>query len=177
MPSINFIPPSPKKALFLDRDGIINVDTGYVWKPSELVFRAETIPFLQQMREHYVFIIITNQSGVAREMYTVSDVYRFHTHLTLHLKPHEIDILDIFFCPHHPAYGSSCLCRKPSSLMIEKAAAKHGISLTDSWMIGDKITDVDAGRGAGCRTIYLSETPYEKASFSGNSLLAAIPLL
>lgn len=166
-----------KKALFLDRDGVINVDSGYVWRTEDLILREEIIPFLQQVREKYVFIIITNQSGIARGMYKKEDVELFHQALSAMLAAENIHILDIFFCPHHPDYGSTCLCRKPSPLMIEKAAAKHHINLEQSWMIGDKTTDVEAGIAAGCKTIFLSESSYEKATYSGNALLSAIPLL
>lgn len=166
-----------KKALFLDRDGVINVDSGYVWRKEDLILREEIIPFLQQVQEKYVFIIITNQSGIARGMYKKEDVDTFHQALRAKLEKGNIHILDIFFCPHHPDHGSSCLCRKPSSLMLEKAAAKHNIDLTNSWMIGDKTTDVEAGLAVGCKTIFLSEGSYEKATYSGNALLKAIPLL
>ncbi|MEM8901617.1 MAG: HAD family hydrolase [Bacteroidota bacterium] len=166
-----------KKALFLDRDGVINVDSGYVWRKEDLILREEIIPFLHLLKEKYIFIIITNQSGIARGMYQKEDVETFHQALIAKLAAAGIHILDIFFCPHHPKHGSYCLCRKPSPLMIEKAAAKHHIDLNHSWMIGDKITDVDAGLAAGCKTIFLSSGSYEKATYSGNALLEAIPLL
>ena len=172
MPSIhNICGMNPlKKALFLDRDGVINVDSGYVWRTEDLILREEIIPFLLQVKEKYVFIIITNQSGIARGMYRKEDVETFHQALRSSLATAGIHILDIFFCPHHPDHGSTCLCRKPSPLMIEKAAAKHQIDLANSWMIGDKTTDVEAGLAAGCKTIFLSESSYEKAAYSGNAL-------
>ncbi|MEM7511193.1 MAG: HAD-IIIA family hydrolase, partial [Bacteroidota bacterium] len=97
-----------KKALFLDRDGVINVDSGYVWRKEDLILREEIFPFLQQVQEKYVFIIITNQSGIARGMYKKEDVDTFHQALRAKLEKGNIHILDIFFCPHHPDHGSSC---------------------------------------------------------------------
>ena len=139
--------------------------------------RAEIIPFLQELQGKYIFIIITNQSGIARGMYKKEDVDVLHNALLARLASEHIHIQDVFFCPHHPDHGSNCLCRKPSSLLLEKAAAKHNIDLGSSWMIGDKTTDVEAGLAAGCKTIFQSEGSYNRATYSGNTLLNAIPLL
>ncbi|MCL2226752.1 MAG: D-glycero-beta-D-manno-heptose 1,7-bisphosphate 7-phosphatase [Oscillospiraceae bacterium] len=136
------------KAVFLDRDGTINVDTGYVYKPEDFRF-AECAPEAIKMLNDagYMVIVISNQSGIGRGMFTEQDVISLHKHIDKELAKHGARIDAYYFCPHKPEDG--CACRKPKPAMILEAAGKYGISLPDSWMVGDKPSDVECAKNAG----------------------------
>jgi histidinol-phosphate phosphatase family protein len=147
-----------KKCVFLDRDGIINVRVmdGYVesWDAFEML--PEFPELLRKVSElGYVAVVITNQRGVARGIMSREAVDEIHAHLKETLeRDHGLQLLDVMVCPHE---RDTCTCRKPQPKMILDAAARHGIDLAASWMIGDTESDVEAGRRAGCRTILVSD--------------------
>lgn len=142
------------KAIFLDRDGVINLDVlNYTWKIEDFkilegVFEACKIFH----KAGYLLIIITNQGGIARELYSHNDVVQLHHHLRQLFAEKHIPIHDIYYCPHHESTGR-CLCRKPGSLMLEKAIARYDIDPDKSFMIGDRERDVLAAQGAGVKGI------------------------
>tara|TARA_B100000768_G_scaffold115405_1_gene106813 strand:+ start:1264 stop:1782 length:519 start_codon:yes stop_codon:yes gene_type:complete len=138
------------KAIFLDRDGVINHDPGdYTKSVTEFKVLPTVMNALDALQsEGYKLILITNQGGIAKGLYTHEDVHLIHAHFTKICASQGIEITDIFYSPHHPDFGES-LTRKPGGLMIEKACAKHRISPSESWMIGDKQRDIDAGEAAG----------------------------
>ena len=147
-----------KKAVFLDRDGTINLEKEYLYKPEEFEFTpgaAEGIRMLNQAG--YLVVVVTNQSGVARGYYDEEDVRRLHGHIDNLLQLEGAWIDAWYFCPHHTAgrepYNQQCTCRKPLPGMLHKAAEDFRIDLSRSWMVGDKIADVEAGMSAGCSTI------------------------
>jgi histidinol-phosphate phosphatase family protein len=151
-----------KKCVFLDRDGIVNtrVMDGYVesWDGFELL--PEFPELLRKVSAMgYVAVVITNQRGVARGIMSRQAVDDIHANLKAMLE-HDfgLHLLDVMLCPHE---RDSCTCRKPQPKMILDAAAKHGIDLALSWMIGDTESDVEAGRRAGCRTILVSDEALE----------------
>ncbi len=132
-----------KRALFLDRDGVINEDYGYVHKikdfrPVEGIY--DLCRFAQQ--QAYLIIIITNQSGIARKYFSLQDLFKFHHHLTNQFLLRGIHLTDIYFCPHHPDFSGNCLCRKPNSLLLEKAISKYEVNPGISFMIGDSERDI-----------------------------------
>jgi D-glycero-D-manno-heptose 1,7-bisphosphate phosphatase len=144
------------KCVFLDRDGVLNEDPAnyYLHRPEDLQVPVGVIEGLRRMKEAgYLLIVITNQAGIAKGLYTRQDVLRVHDHFQ-NLCGNLLD--DIYFCPHHPDYSTNSLLRKPDSLMIEKAMAKYGINPATSWMVGDRERDVQAGQKAGVNTIYLN---------------------
>lgn len=144
------------RAIFLDRDGVINHDPGdYTRSLEEFQVLPTVFAALHQLHEAgFKLILITNQGGIAKGQYTHSDVDEIHTAFTLACSERGIEITDIFYSPHHPDFGAS-LSRKPGSLMLEKACAKHSIDPSLSWMVGDKERDIEAGRAAGVEGILM----------------------
>lgn len=139
-----------KKAVFLDRDGVINHDPGdYTTSLNEFIILPEVIPTLANWsKKGYYIVVITNQGGIAKERYTMEDFYEINDYMKEKFLAAGVNYLDTYFCPHHDAFGQ-CLCRKPKSGMIEKALARHGINPSESVMIGDKWRDLEAAEKAG----------------------------
>lgn len=158
--------------LFLDRDGVINVQLigDYVKKPSELALRDDfiaSIPFL--LKKFRRFIIITNQQCIAKGLCTQSDVDTVHEHLRQELRPYGIDFDAIYVCPH--LAGAGCHCRKPEIGMMEQAQRDFpDIDLTQSVMIGDSASDMVFGRRAGVSTVFIGKvTDENRAVVSADS--------
>jgi D-glycero-D-manno-heptose 1,7-bisphosphate phosphatase len=148
-------PKETRKAIFLDRDGVINDNSAghYIWKPEDLVINPGVPQALRAFREMgYLLIIISNQGGVARGEYSREDVEEFHRHLQEELGRSGATVDEMYYCPHHDE-AEACLCRKPRALMIEKALARFGIDPSRSWFIGDSQRDMEAGKAAGLRTL------------------------
>jgi D-glycero-D-manno-heptose 1,7-bisphosphate phosphatase len=144
-----------KKAVFLDRDGVINSDKDlyYVTRPEEFFINPGVTEFLAELHSMgYLIIIITNQGGIARGLYTVQTIAEIHNLLVEQLKRHNIPIAEVYYCPHHPDFGN-CICRKPDSLLIEKAIARFGVDVEHSFFIGDREGDMEAARKAGIKAI------------------------
>lgn len=139
-----------RPAVFLDRDGAIIVDKNYLSDPEGVELLPNAIEGLLQFQSAgFLLIIITNQSGVGRGMFTAKDAEAVNERLVQVLSRNGITITDTYYCPHAP--DDHCQCRKPLPGMILEAAAKHGIDLSRSITIGDKESDVKAGQAAGCR--------------------------
>lgn len=138
------------KAVFLDRDGVINLDIHtYTWKIEDFKILDGVFESCRKFSDAgYLLIVITNQGGIDRGMYTHEDVDRLHHHMTRLFKEQGIELLDIYYCPHYDKVGK-CLCRKPGSVLVEKAVARYNIDPAQSWFIGDRERDIEAGRGAG----------------------------
>jgi len=139
-------------AVFLDRDGTINEDTGYVSRPEELVLIEGSTRAVKALNDRGVkVIIITNQSGVARGYFEEKAVGEVNEKLIelLHLDGARVD--GIYYCPHHP--DDECRCRKPETGMIERAAKEHGVEIEKSYVVGDKATDMELARNAGAKGI------------------------
>jgi D-glycero-D-manno-heptose 1,7-bisphosphate phosphatase len=141
------------KAIFLDRDGIINTERGYTHRLEDFVILPDLMESLQLLQKRgYLFIIVTNQSGIAKELYTREDVEQIHAYLLEEFKKHAIAISEIYYCVHHPDV-SRCICRKPDSLFVEKALARFEIDPAQSYFIGDKERDVEAAAKGGVKGI------------------------
>ena len=136
------------KALFIDRDGIINQDFGYVSSVEDFKFTDGIFELLACFaRAGYILIVVTNQSGIGRGYYNQSDFEFLTTWMIERFAERKIKIKDVFFCPHAPE--DQCRCRKPNTGMIESAVIAHNIDLSASWMIGDKLSDVQLARNSG----------------------------
>lgn len=152
---------SPRRAAFLDRDGVINRDTGYLSRWEDFEFLPGALAAMRQLHEAgFALVIVTNQSGIARGYYTEAD-YRA---LTLHMRAAMVDAgcppAGIYHCPHHPggrvaAYAQVCSCRKPEPGLLLRAERELGLALADSIMVGDKLADAQAGRAAKVGRVFL----------------------
>jgi len=155
----------------LDRDGILNEDTGFIYRTEQIIIPESIIPVLLYLKEKgFRFVVITNQSGIARGYFTAHQLHVFHTHLQHIYKQHGIFLEDFFYCPHLPQITGECLCRKPKSLLVEKAIAKYKIDVKKSYMIGDNPRDAEAGKRAGLNTILIHAQPDPHADFHYDSL-------
>lgn len=145
-------------ALFLDRDGTLVEPRHYPSLPADLILSAGIGPLLRRFQDAgWDLIVITNQSGLARGLFTEAALDAMHGYLRQMLRAWDVELTAIQYCPHHPAgtvasLAITCACRKPQPGMLLAAAAAHGIDLARSWMIGDILDDVEAGNRAGCRT-------------------------
>lgn len=156
------------KAVFLDRDGVINIDKGYVHKINDFIFIKGIFSLLQYLlKKKYILIIITNQSGIARGIFTKKDYLNLTKWMEKEFKNRNIHIADIYYCPHHPEFTGKCTCRKPKAGLIKQAIKKHDINIKQSWIIGNNSTDVLAGNQAGIhyKVLYNQKTLNEILNF------------
>ena len=171
------------KAVFLDRDGTIIRDIVYLNDPDKIETFTESYEAIKALNANgYLVFLATNQSGVARGIVDENILKKINAMITQDFKNHGAIITESFYCPH--AVDAGCLCRKPNPGMLKTAALRHGVDLAHSWMIGDRMTDVVAGRNAGCQTILLQNetTPpvdptYPKAENICDGLLSASKLI
>lgn len=151
-------------AVFLDRDGTLNemvydpthglLDSPR--RPEQVRAVAHASQLLQDLREMgFLIVLVTNQPGISKGTLTLEELHAVNLELSEVLAPSRWDALE--FCPHHPDFGPACGCRKPMPGMLLKAARDHGVDMQKSWMVGDGLVDVQAGKAAGCRTILLSK--------------------
>jgi D-glycero-D-manno-heptose 1,7-bisphosphate phosphatase len=146
-------------AIFLDRDGTINEDIGYASHPDELniySFAAEAIRLINDAG--FKVIVVTNQSGIARGLYDERMLSTIHEKLIGELEREGARIDAVYYCPHHPRIGNEiykqdCLCRKPQTGMLDQAAEEHGIDLAESFVIGDKASDINLATNAGAQGV------------------------
>ncbi|MGV3636850.1 MAG: D-glycero-alpha-D-manno-heptose-1,7-bisphosphate 7-phosphatase [Flavobacteriales bacterium] len=161
-----------RKGLFLDRDGVINRELG------AHCTRYEDFEVLPDVPEAiaaanvagWKVVVITNQSGIGLGLYDHALVERIHGYLHDMLKQHGAEVADILYCPHHPQQGR-CLCRKPGSLLLERGAARHGIDLKASVMVGDRDRDVEAANACGARGILVEANGSLLRTLRTNGLL------
>lgn len=153
------------KAVFFDRDGVLNKELGrYVTNANEFEVNPWVIPFMKEMKaKGFVFFVITNQGGIAKGLYSKNDLFDIHNKLMTELEKESIFFKEIYFCPHHPLH-TQCLCRKPNSLMLEKAVAKYGVDILQSFLIGDSERDIEAASKIGLKAIKV--TPNEPVNLS-----------
>ena len=153
-----------KKAIFLDRDGTINVEKDYIYKSEDLVFEEGSIEALKTFKNlGYILIVVSNQSGIARGYFTEEDLNIFNNNMNEILKKNGVEITEFYCCPHHSdgigEYKKVCECRKPNNKMIEDAIKKYNINREKSYMIGDKTSDIGAGLKSNLKTV-LVKTGY-----------------
>lgn len=147
------------KAVFLDRDGTINKEVTYLYRPEDLVILPGVPEAVKILRDNgFCILVVTNQAGIARGYYTVEHMHRLHRYLNEQLKRDGAWIDAFYYCPHHPEHGIGeyrkvCRCRKPDTGMFEMAEREYEIDKKHSYMIGDKRIDVQAGHNYGIRSI------------------------
>lgn len=159
-----------RPAVFLDRDGTLTEPRHYPSRPEDLVLQPGVGPELGRLqRQGRALVVITNQSGLARGLFSLQDLDDMHGHLREALAGHGVVLDGIYACPHHrdgavDGLSFRCDCRKPGTGLLRWAADELGIGLTDSWMVGDAASDVAAGRAAGCRTAWVGPAAVRAAS-------------
>lgn len=183
-----------QRAIFLDRDGTLNVLKGLVYQPEQLELEPCAVEALRLINQSgYLAILATNQPVVARGLCSIGDVEQIHRKLQTLLGREGVYLDDIEFCPHHPdkgypeenpAYKIPCRCRKPDIGMLEACAARYNIDLKDSWMVGDSTTDIQTGINAGCKKalVLTGEAGRDgkfavRADFTAENLLEAVKLI
>lgn len=161
-----------RPGVFLDRDGTIIVDKGYLKDPDGVTLLAGAPEALLRLQNAgYALVVITNQSGIGRGYFGHGAVRRQHARLRALLDQYGVHIDAVEYCPHAP--DEKCACRKPEPAMILRAAAKLKLDLKRSYMVGDKTGDVIAGRRAGCRTILLGDAGTADADVHSSDLAGA----
>lgn len=154
-----------QKALFLDRDGVINEDFDYVHRIEDFKFKNGIFEFCQLANSKgYLIFIITNQAGIARGYYSERDFLILSKWMLSEFKKNQCTITKVFFCPYHPDYGigkfrRNSFFRKPGPGMILKAAKRFSVDLSESILIGDQLTDIEAGMNAGIKRNILIVSP------------------
>jgi D-glycero-D-manno-heptose 1,7-bisphosphate phosphatase len=143
------------KAVFLDRDGVINVERGYTHRLEDFTILPDLIEVLQLLqKKNYLLIVISNQSGIAKGLYKQSEVEVLHKYMIDEFAKNGITLSEIYYCIHHPDI-SNCICRKPDSLFVEKALARFNIDASKSYFIGDKERDTEAAEKGGVKGILI----------------------
>lgn len=140
-------------AIFIDRDGTIINDNGYIEEIELVDFYPYTIASLKKLQKNYLLFIITNQSGISKGLLSEENVKLVNQHIEDHLRAHKVDIKATFYCPHTDQ--DNCHCKKPKPYFIEQAAKEYTLDLSASYMIGDHPSDVECGINAGVTPIYL----------------------
>lgn len=152
---------SGRRAAFVDRDGVLNQDLGYVGRVEDFHWLPGAIDALRRLHDAgHALVVVTNQSGIARGYYAEADFERVSAHMRAELAVRGVRLAAIEHCPHLPdaplaAYRRECDCRKPAPGMILRAARRLDIDLSVSWLFGDKAIDIAAGRAAGVGRCWL----------------------
>jgi D-glycero-D-manno-heptose 1,7-bisphosphate phosphatase len=163
-----------RKAVFLDRDGVLNIERHYLHRIEDFEFVPGTPQALQRLqRDGWALVVVTNQSGIARGYYSEDDFQRLSAHIRSVLQAHGVELDAVLHCPHLPdaaveAYRRDCDCRKPAPGLLLRAAAELNIDLRASVMVGDRDSDLRAGRAAGvgrCILVLSGHAP-EAAAFA-----------
>jgi histidinol-phosphate phosphatase family protein len=151
------VPGKNRPAIFLDRDGVLIVEKDFSISPDEIEFYPETLAALAAIKNDYLKVVVSNQSGVARGYFKSEDVEKFNSELDRRLRGNGTVIDGWYFCPHGPE--DNCPCRKPKPGLIQRAMEELGADPGQSWIIGDKSSDIEAGKACGINTI-LVKTGY-----------------
>ncbi|CAA9892537.1 D-glycero-alpha-D-manno-heptose-1, 7-bisphosphate 7-phosphatase [Candidatus Methylobacter favarea] len=155
-------------ALFLDRDGVINIDKGYVHNKENCEFINGIFDLVKRANQHsYKVVVVTNQAGIARGFYTEEQFLGFSEWMKNEFSNHQAFIDKIYFCPHHPVYGQgiyhvSCNCRKPAPGMFQQAQEEFDIDMSKSIMVGNNLSDIEAACAVDVKHRYLFIESKEK---------------
>ncbi len=165
------------KAIFLDRDGVINIDNGYVYKIDDFIFVKNVFKVLKKLQDlGYKLIIVTNQSGIGRGYYGKNDFLKLNTWMLEEFQKKDIKIEKVYYCPHKPE--DKCQCRKPNNAMIEEGIKEFDIDPELSWMIGDKASDIEAAKKSGIKnTILIADNKTDIAKFQVNEIYDIIKII
>jgi D-glycero-D-manno-heptose 1,7-bisphosphate phosphatase len=159
------------KLILLDRDGVINKELGkYVTNPDDFELLPHVIPNLIKLKNAKIKVaVISNQGGIAKGLYTHQTLNKIHEKLNMALSAHTLSFDEIYYCPHHPD-SSKCLCRKPGSIMVEKALARFGFNSDAALMIGDTQRDIEAANAVFVKAVKIESN--QDWSFIIDNILA-----
>jgi D-glycero-D-manno-heptose 1,7-bisphosphate phosphatase len=150
-----------KRAVFIDRDGTISEEVGYINHPSRFRLFLYSAPAIKHLNDSgWLAVVVTNQAGVARGYFSEELITIVHEQMQLELEKQNARLDAIYYCAHHPTVGeppyrAECDCRKPRTGLITRAAAELDIDLAESWMIGDRYSDIELARHAGMRSAFV----------------------
>jgi histidinol-phosphate phosphatase family protein len=148
-------------AVFIDKDGTLIENVPYNVDPAKIELAAGALPAMQLLhRSGFALFVVSNQAGVALGMFPAEALNAVSRRIRALLAAAAVPLAGIYFCPHHPegkiaGYTAACACRKPQPGLLLRAAREHDIDLSRSWMVGDILDDIEAGRRAGCRTVLI----------------------
>lgn len=163
------------KALFLDRDGVINVDYDYVHTVDAFEFIDGIFALCRRVQEAgYIIIVVTNQSGIARGRYSEAQFAALSTWMIEAFKAEGVEITGVYHCPHHPDITGPCHCRKPEPGMLLDAAREHHIDLSRSMLVGDKERDIEAAIRAGVPKQYLFDADHGEKVTAATAVVSAL---
>jgi len=165
------------KALFLDRDGVINIDYGYVYQIEKFAFTKGIFELLQLfLKKGYLLFIVTNQSGIGRGYYTQDDFFAVTEHMLAEFAKRKIRISEVKYCYHAPE--ENCACRKPQTGMVDAILKEYEIDLENSWLIGDKQSDIDLAINSGIQhRIAIGERNIENMDYTFKDIEACYDYL
>lgn len=144
------------KTVFIDRDGTINVNVEYLDTPDNFQMYPGVAEGIKKLQDAgFKILVVTNQSGIARGFFTEETLNKIHERMKNELSEKNASIDGLYYCPHHP--DDNCDCRKPKTAMFEKAIKDHDVDVSQSFIIGDRMMDVEAGKKIGCKTILVPE--------------------
>ncbi len=150
------------KALFIDRDGVINVDKVHVFRPEDFEFTGGIFDYCRSFADKgYHIIVVTNQAGIAKGLYSEADFLRLTCWMVGQFDNQGIKISKVYHCPHHPDFTGPCECRKPEPGMILQAIKDFDLDISQCILTGDKESDLEAGRRAGIPEINLKLRQYQ----------------
>ncbi len=164
----------PRPGLILDRDGVVNEDCGYLWRVADCRFVTGIFAMTREFaRRGFAVVIATNQAGIARGYYGESDFHTLMDWMRAEFRRHDVTIDAVYHCPYHPTegigdYRRTSAWRKPEPGMLLQAARDFGLDLARSWCVGDKATDIEAGRAAGVGTLVLHDPAQRETQRRGD---------
>ncbi|MBK8338809.1 MAG: HAD family hydrolase [Flavobacteriales bacterium] len=160
------------KAVFLDRDGVINRERGaHTWRSEDFEILPDVAGAIADLQQRgYLCMVISNQSGIGLGLYAHAEVEALHRYLHHHLHQQGTRLDAIYYCPHHPS-GGRCLCRKPGSLLFERAIARYGVDPARSIMVGDRDRDLEAARTVGVRGILVTANSSLRSALNSAGIL------
>ena len=173
-----------RPTVFLDRDGVLVEDVGYLGKPAGIKILPGVPQALRLLAPNFRLVVVTNQSGIAKGMFDENDLLAVHQELARRLAEEQVEIEAYYYCPHHrygavAAYAEDCQCRKPKPGLLQRASEDLGLSLVGSYMVGDNLTDLQAGQAAGSKSLIVGENGIDCPDWSvaAKDLLEAANLI
>lgn len=173
--------PKARRGAFIDRDGVINEERGYVHRDEDFVLLPGVAKGLRQLQQAgFALVVVTNQAGIARGLYDEGRFHGISRHMRMLLEREAVRFDGVYFCPHHPEgvvqrYRRLCNCRKPRPGLLWQAAADLGLELAESILVGDKASDIAAGRAAGIARCVLVRSGHEVSPADEQAADACLP--